>query len=266
MAQSTVFTAMTTLLIVLASGCNPSIDNKRDIHGYAEIHKATRDGNVELVEHLLLEQGAKVNNPDSDGLTPLHHAVKNGDLAMAKLLLQRHADPKMTTKKGWDAVHLAVWRDNMMMFELVMSYRGITTRITPDGWSTVHMAACKGSPSLMEALFREWATTAEFGKPDLNKADNSGATPLMLALRNENYGVCSVLIRKGASVEVMDKGGNTPLHLLAGTGNVELAERMVLAGGMPNQVNQAGKTAFDVAMEKGDQVLAQYYWDGTKLP
>lgn len=253
-----------SLSVVLLSlwGCNPSVDNKRDMHGYAEIHTAVRAGDVEAVKKLILESGAKVNNTDADGLIPLHHAVKSGDLAMSKLLLQYHGDPTMKTKKGWDAVHLAAWRNNSMMLELVMSYGGIINRSTPEGWTALHMAAFKAGPDFVDKLMLDWSTTAQFGKPDVNQKDQEGRTPLLLALQKKNFGVCSTLIRRGANVQLVDKDGNTPLHLLAGTGNVDLAQQMVLKGASVSQYNSEQKTPYDLAMARNDELLARFYWGG----
>ena len=249
-----------TLILLLFLGCNPGIDNKRDMHGYAEIHTVVRSGDVEVAEKLIIESGAKVNNTDADGLTPLHHAVKSDDLAMTKLLLQYRGDPTMTTKKGWDAVHLAAWRNNTLMLDLVLSYGGIINRSTPEGWTALHMAAWKASPDLIDKLLMDWSTTAEFGKPDVNQKDQEGRTPLLLAMQKGNLGVCSTLLRKGADVNVANKDGDTPLHLLAGSGNVDLAQQFILSGAKLTQYNGNQKTPFDMAMEKNDEVLARFLW------
>jgi ankyrin repeat protein len=57
---------------------------------------------------LLLEHGAEVNAQQQGGWTALHAAAHHGDVAMAKMLLARGADPKDTNGEGKTALDLAV--------------------------------------------------------------------------------------------------------------------------------------------------------------
>lgn len=56
-------------------------------------------GEVELTR-LLLEHGAKVDEPDGPGVTPLMFAAEYGYLEIVKLLLQYGANPSLTDKQG----------------------------------------------------------------------------------------------------------------------------------------------------------------------
>lgn len=53
-----------------------------------ELLSAARDGDESVVKRLL-EQGAEVNSRDRSGLTPLHHAARNGHIAVIELLSAR---------------------------------------------------------------------------------------------------------------------------------------------------------------------------------
>ncbi len=56
-----------------------------------------------------LEEGADVNwvNPITS-IAPLHLAVKQNDLEVARVLLEKGADPNAQTKAGWTSMHFAV--------------------------------------------------------------------------------------------------------------------------------------------------------------
>lgn len=58
---------------------------------------------------LLLDKGATPNLPDGDDFTPLMVAVitEDSSLEMVKHLLERGADPKVKTKAGWTALTFA---------------------------------------------------------------------------------------------------------------------------------------------------------------
>jgi ankyrin repeat protein len=66
------------LMVVGASlaGCEARVNRERDNYGFLELHKAAREGNLALAQKLI-QEGAKVNLTDMDGMTPLHSAAKN---------------------------------------------------------------------------------------------------------------------------------------------------------------------------------------------
>ena len=51
-----------------------------------------------------------------------------------------------------------------------------------------------------------------------------------------------------ANVNAASSLGNTPLHVAAMAGNVELARLLLGAGAQPRTANRAGRTAVDVAV------------------
>ena len=62
--------------------------------------------------------------------------------------------------------------------------------------------------------------------------DNDGNSPLHLAVRGGHTDTVELLIKKGASIEGMDKNTNTstPLHLFARSGNIAMVELLLNKG------------------------------------
>ena len=58
---------------------------------FSPIHHACKNGNVKLMK-ILIDLGANINSQDGKGYTPLHHAVINNDERMVKHLLIRGAN------------------------------------------------------------------------------------------------------------------------------------------------------------------------------
>jgi ankyrin repeat protein len=59
------------------------------------------------VARLLLERGADPNIQDKNGMSPLHHAFRTGNVLAACLLLEKGADPTIKDRHGWTAPDVA---------------------------------------------------------------------------------------------------------------------------------------------------------------
>ena len=67
---------------------------------YCKLHEAAKTGNIDSVRRLL-EEGHPVNAVDpSFGLTPLHFAVRNGSIAVARLLIENGASLTQPSTQG----------------------------------------------------------------------------------------------------------------------------------------------------------------------
>jgi len=74
--------------------------------GQTALHLASQNGSLDIV-WLLLENGANVDAPDSDGSTPLYLAIPKVKLPAAELLLKHSAHIDIPNNMGQTALHLA---------------------------------------------------------------------------------------------------------------------------------------------------------------
>ncbi len=74
---------------------------------YQSIHQAALDGNVEGVAAELAEHPDEINQPEDDGLTPLHLAAEHCHTNVVVLLLDRGADINITERDNATPLHLA---------------------------------------------------------------------------------------------------------------------------------------------------------------
>jgi len=70
------------------------------------LHSAAAVNQFEIAQ-LLLQNGAKINAVQMNGVTPLHSAANNGNVEMVKLFLENGADKNLRMKDGKLAVDLA---------------------------------------------------------------------------------------------------------------------------------------------------------------
>ena len=69
--------------------------NGKDTDGYASLHKAARDGNIQRAEQLI-SQGANITATTNDGLTPLAIALKQGHSDFADMIVSKAPLEKRT--------------------------------------------------------------------------------------------------------------------------------------------------------------------------
>jgi len=118
----------------------------------------------------LLRDGADVNEPDSEGTTPLMYAVLKGNDGMVKLLLEYLADVRKVNRR----------RDTA----LSMCAASTTTGTVP----TMKMLLASGA--------------------NVNTYDCNGRTPLMLAVMADRPEFLSVLAEAGADLHIGLKPGD----------------------------------------------------------
>ena len=93
--------------------------NSKDIAEKTPLHYAVACGDLELVETLL--PVTNYNIPDQDGKTPLHLAVENRHISIAKYLLEFGADLNQRDAAGKTALHYAAHNKHDGIFEYLIS-------------------------------------------------------------------------------------------------------------------------------------------------
>lgn len=140
-----------------------------------ELVRAVRAGDRARVSEILDKDRALVTAIDRSGggyVRPLHEAVRKGDVAMVRLLLEKGVTPNATEEGGKTALH--------------------------------EWARTEQKPEILDALLAHHA--------DLEAADTGGNRPLHLAVLRRDWpdGV-DLLVTRGARLESRNADGDTPL-------------------------------------------------------
>jgi uncharacterized protein len=131
----------------------------------------------------LLARGARVDECDKDGRTPLMHATINKQLDIMRLLLNSGADPDIQDKSGWSALHFAAQARSAESVELLVSHR-----------ATVDVADNHGNTPLFRAIFCHRvggdvvSMLLRLGA-DRHRENKHGVSPAKLAHKSANHDV-----------------------------------------------------------------------------
>jgi ankyrin repeat protein len=199
--------------------------------GKTAIHHAIGISSHQVVK-LLLELGAGMEVPDSNGLTPLFRAVlgskadngpaaadarrtsiastSNGDskvpiedqVAVVRALCDRKPDEALPRpnlnyhdERGWTVLHHALRQSNYEVMEVLLRNSADPDSKCADGRAPLHYAIdWKRDACFVELLLAHGA--------DVELQDKHGRTPLLVAVRSTNvYALIRVLLEHGARVE-----------------------------------------------------------------
>ena len=254
----------------------PALANARALDTMTPaLYRAVERGQVAIAQ-LLLAAGAEVNPSAASGGPPLAAACAHGTPEMVALLLAAGADPEArdlsgelplysAAREGNEAVvhHLlergvpvdalaAVYLNRLDLLDraLVEDPASVGFRLA-SGDAPLHVAARRGAG---EALVGRLLAAGG----DAGARNRSGRTPLHVAAADGRHAAVAVLLAHGGAARAGDgdRDGATPLHLAAAAGHGETARLLLAAGADPGTADAAGRTALDVALEKGQQGCA----------
>ncbi|HKH71191.1 MAG TPA: ankyrin repeat domain-containing protein [Vicinamibacterales bacterium] len=208
--------------------------------------RAVRTGDSKAVA-ALIQQKADVNAVAIDGTTALHWAVRADDLETVDALIRAGAQVKTASRHGVTPLYLAADLGNAAMIRRLVAAGGDanTTDISGD---TVLMAAVRaGSIDAVRALLDAGA--------QVNTAEPQvGHTALMWAVREDRPELVSLLLTRGATVDVKTRTGSQPAARPPGAGGGSHGVGIV-RGGVPPQGEQppapGGMTALSFAAREG---------------
>lgn len=122
----------------------------------------------------------------------------------------------------------------------------------PDGFTPVSLAAFFGQPAAVNALVAAGA--------DVNAAAKNGlkVQALHAAVAGRNLEIVKAVLDAGADPNAQQQAGFRPIHEAGTNANRKLAELLLAHGADPTLTSDDGKSAVDLAREKGHGEFADW--------
>jgi hypothetical protein len=153
-------------------------------------------GNLAVMNFLLEELVADVNQAKHNGATPLIIADRNSNLAVVRCLVKEFgADVSQSANDGTTPLYIASAIGHLDVVRYLVKDLGVDVVQRVDNRSTpLHVAAQEGNFAVVRCMVKELGA-------DVNKVMHDGATPLMIAARYEHENVVAFLIKYGANTQ-----------------------------------------------------------------
>ena len=111
-----------------------------------------------------------------------------------------------------------------------------------NSWTALHMAAARGFLEICEIIL-------SVGEPTvLNLRTSMNRTPLHLATIHNHLKIVTLLVNKGAKIDLIDNDYNTCLHYASNQGYDNIVEFLLKKNSNINIRNNLGRTPLDIAL------------------
>jgi ankyrin repeat protein len=189
-----------TVRDLLSKGADPNTTND---FGVTVLNVAASNGNIEIAK-MLLDKGADIDGADVVlGWRPLMSAAEAGQDEMVKFLLGRGAPIDGEDSVGYTALIYTASAGHTETAKLLIDAGADVNHIS-GGYSPLISAAKESHPQTVMVLLENNAD------PDARM--ESGETPLMLAVQKGDPEIAKALLDYGADVSIRDNKGRTALE------------------------------------------------------
>lgn len=247
-----------------------------------DIYEAVKAGNTEMVAKYLQKDPELLNAKNPDAMTPLNLAAQEGQLEIAKFLLEKGADPVLGDNENSGPIHLAAISGSKDIVDLLLKHGvsidaqdendmtpllfalsrrqfdmanhlidiGADVRLqTVNSWSALQLAAIGGNLDLVKRLVEM--------KVKVNDEINGGMTPVFSAASYGYLDIVQYLVEQGADIRHKDDDGRTILFFTRNPNTYETVEYLIDKGVDVNQRDQFNQTALHQVVVRGTRNVAE---------
>ncbi|XP_030020883.1 serine/threonine-protein phosphatase 6 regulatory ankyrin repeat subunit A isoform X1 [Manduca sexta] len=173
---------------------------------------------TEMITHISTADVSRaLNRQNSIGWTPLLIACNRGHMELVSTLLSNHARVDVFDVEGRSALHLAAEHGYLQVCDALLTNKAFINSKARNGRTALHLAAMNGFAHLVKFLIRDH--NAVIDVLTLKKQ-----TPLHLAAASGQMEVCKLLLELGANIDATDELGQKPIHAAAQSNYSEVVQ------------------------------------------
>jgi uncharacterized protein len=234
------------LVALYMSSKPPKLSDARAREAGLEMVEAVRTGDS-ATARALIDRGADVNATSADGTSALHWAAHLGDVETARLLIRHDARVEQVNRYGLAPLHVAAAEGYPKLVQLLLDADASVDLRGRNGETALLMAARKGCADCVQALITRHA--------DVKVREQAfELTALMLAAWSGSAPSVEQLIRAGADVNAQTRLGPMPKFVEPGAGRASHGDG-ILRGGVPERGSRPARagqmTALHYAAREG---------------
>nr|XP_046247922.1 CARD- and ANK-domain containing inflammasome adapter protein [Scatophagus argus] len=245
----------------------------QDNRGHTALHRAASRGHSEIVR-ALIQAGAPIYTLDIQGKTPIHLAAENEHLNSVKVLVKEEA--KQSESRTRDMfLHFAAMKDNWKLAEMLLQSgaavdvtnnhkkTSLFYAVSGNNEKTVTMLLNAGAKVDCDVIIEAFKLKEEsilhllLDKTRGALCEDALGSALFSAVKHNHDGVVTVLIEKGANVNILDKQGYTPLLLSAELGHTEVFRVLVAKQARLDATLSDLSSALHLAVHSGSLPIVQ---------
>ncbi|XP_013918554.1 PREDICTED: ankyrin repeat domain-containing protein 55 isoform X3 [Thamnophis sirtalis] len=212
------------------------------------VYQAAANGDINTLTTVIREDPSILECCDTEGSTPLMHAISGRQLDTVKLLLKMGANINTQDGRGRTSLSLATYLG--WLEGCVSLLRNGARQNIPDknGRLPLHAATADPNVRLLSVLLQQSDLS------EINHQDNEGMTSLHWAAFHNKPQHVQTLLHKGSDPTLVDKDFKTVLHWAVQSGNRILCSIILNHHQGPSIINyddENGKTCIHVAAAAG---------------
>lgn len=223
----------------------------RDRMGNTALSVAARMGRLGVVKALLEsaspDEAAQLDRANVAGSTPLIQAALADRGEVAKWLVNAGAQVDGVNTQGETALSAAAFSDNVELATLLLAHKARPDTIDVTGKGVIVYAAARGATRIVEMLLDAGV--------DPNARYRANLTVLMWAAGHPDNTAAeaglqtvTLLLSRGAKVDLVDDRGRSALMIAAGLGHQAIVQALLEAGADRALRDRTGKSAADLTV------------------